>query len=197
MKKKIMTIEFNNIDKLDEFNFFKIIDKKYKENKMDTFITTTGTAKIDGLFTPTAKTIIGNNELFGKYFNDVCISKPFDTKITLADDCVINYLCDNNVSDVLKRVKKEKLKRKYEEDQKRHLEKEALKKCFKNVNINEEKRTICIVWKDGTKTVVRCQKDDVFDPFIGMCIAIAKHSLNNEKYFKDILNDLINEALEE
>ena len=31
-----------------------------------------------------------------------------------------------------------------------------------------------VFWQDGTKTVVKCQKDQTFNPYFGFCAAIAK-----------------------
>lgn len=31
-----------------------------------------------------------------------------------------------------------------------------------------------VFWKDGTKTVVKCQEDQTFNPYFGFCAAIAK-----------------------
>lgn len=37
-----------------------------------------------------------------------------------------------------------------------------------------------IFWSDDTKTVVKCGKDDVYDPEKGLAMAIAKKALGNE-----------------
>lgn len=54
-----------------------------------------------------------------------------------------------------------------------------------------------ILWDDGTKTVVTCQKCDTYDPEKGMAIAICKKVLGNKGNFNDIfkkwLGDLGNE----
>lgn len=37
-----------------------------------------------------------------------------------------------------------------------------------------------VFWEDGTKTVVKCQNGDTFDPEKGLAMAIAKKALGNE-----------------
>lgn len=38
-----------------------------------------------------------------------------------------------------------------------------------------------VYWADGTKTVVKCGKNDTFDPEKGLAMAIAKRVLGNNK----------------
>lgn len=37
-----------------------------------------------------------------------------------------------------------------------------------------------VFWADGTKTVVKCQDDDIFDPEKGLAMAITKKALGNK-----------------
>jgi hypothetical protein len=37
-----------------------------------------------------------------------------------------------------------------------------------------------VLWTDGTKTVVKCQNDEVFDPEKGLAMAIAKKAFGNK-----------------
>lgn len=37
-----------------------------------------------------------------------------------------------------------------------------------------------VFWEDGTKTVVKCGENDIFDPEKGLAMAIAKKALGNE-----------------
>lgn len=37
-----------------------------------------------------------------------------------------------------------------------------------------------VFWADGTKTVVKCQEDDIFDPEKGLVMAISKKALGNK-----------------
>lgn len=49
-----------------------------------------------------------------------------------------------------------------------------------------------ILWDDGEKTVVKCQKGDKYDPEKGLVMAMLKYFLGNDNTF----NDYINEAME-
>ena len=43
-----------------------------------------------------------------------------------------------------------------------------------------------VLWRDGTKTVVKCQGGDVFDPEKGLAMAIAKKAFGNKgNYYKE------------
>ena len=42
-----------------------------------------------------------------------------------------------------------------------------------------------VFWGDGSKTVVKCQDDDVFDPEKGLAMAISKKALGNKSNFNN------------
>ena len=41
-------------------------------------------------------------------------------------------------------------------------------------------RATIIFWEDNTKTVVKCDKEDVYDPHTGLAEAIAKKTLGDD-----------------
>lgn len=43
-----------------------------------------------------------------------------------------------------------------------------------------------VIWKDGEKTVVKCQEGDVFDPEKGLAMAISKRALGNKSNFNNV-----------
>lgn len=43
-----------------------------------------------------------------------------------------------------------------------------------------------VIWKDGSKTIVRCRGNDQFDPEKGLAMAIAKKALGNKGRYYDI-----------
>lgn len=44
-----------------------------------------------------------------------------------------------------------------------------------------------VLWTDGTKTIVRCQEGDTFDPEKGLSMAITKKALGNTgNYYEEI-----------
>jgi hypothetical protein len=61
-----------------------------------------------------------------------------------------------------------------------------LYKYMQNINKNSIKDVIfndpatIVFWTDGTKTVVKCQNNDTFDPEVGLAMAIAKKALGNK-----------------
>lgn len=54
-----------------------------------------------------------------------------------------------------------------------------------------------VMWKDGTKTVVKCQEDDEYSMEVGLTMCIAKKALGNKGNFNDILKKWIPEESEE
>ena len=67
-------------------------------------------------------------------------------------------------------------------------------------NIPEVKKVIfndpatIVYWKDGTKTVVKCQNGDDFDPEKGFAMAFLKKCWGNKGNFNDKLIKIIKEA---
>ena len=55
---------------------------------------------------------------------------------------------------------------------------------IKNVIFNDP--ATIVFWSDGTKTVVKCGKDDTFDPEKGLAMAISKYFFDNAGYFNDV-----------
>lgn len=43
-----------------------------------------------------------------------------------------------------------------------------------------------VLWSDGTKTAVKCQDGDVFDPEKGLAMAISKKALGNKGNFNEV-----------
>lgn len=54
-----------------------------------------------------------------------------------------------------------------------------------------------VMWKDGTKTVVKCQEDDEYSMEVGLTMCIAKKALGNKGNFNDIFKKWIPEESEE
>lgn len=60
---------------------------------------------------------------------------------------------------------------------------------IKDIIINDP--ATIILWKDGTKTVVKCQPGDVFDSEKGIAMAILKKMYGNGGFYKDIFEPAI------
>ena len=44
-----------------------------------------------------------------------------------------------------------------------------------------------VFWMDGTKTVVKCQDEDIYDPEKGLAMAISKKALGNQgNYYNEL-----------
>ena len=43
-----------------------------------------------------------------------------------------------------------------------------------------------VFWRDGTKTIVKCGEDEVFDAEKGLAMAIAKHALGNDGVYYEV-----------
>ena len=55
---------------------------------------------------------------------------------------------------------------------------------IKDVIFNEP--ATIIIWKDGTKTVVKCQEGENYDPEKGMAMAISKKALGNKGNYCEV-----------
>lgn len=54
-----------------------------------------------------------------------------------------------------------------------------------------------ILWKDGTKTVVKCGEGDKYDPEKGFAMAIAKKALGNKGNYYSVFREFVPEKKEE
>ena len=51
-----------------------------------------------------------------------------------------------------------------------------------------------IFWKDGSKTVVKCQPDDKYDKMTGFAMACAKYMFGNEGNYYEVFKKWVGEA---
>lgn len=65
---------------------------------------------------------------------------------------------------------------------------------IKDVIFNEP--ATIIVWKDGTKTVVKCQEGEGYDPEKGMAMAISKKALGNKDNYCEVFKKWLPEVEE-
>ena len=64
-------------------------------------------------------------------------------------------------------------------------------KPYKQIFANKEKRTICVVWKDETRTVMRAHPDDEWDVEKGVAMCFMKKAFNNRGCYYDSFKDVI------
>lgn len=76
-----------------------------------------------------------------------------------------------------------------------HAKKSQLKRMYfsviKKVIFNEP--ATIVFWADGTKTVVKCGEDDIWDPEKGLAMAVTKKFFGNEGFYYDIFKKWIPE----
>lgn len=76
-----------------------------------------------------------------------------------------------------------------------HTKKSQLKRMYfsviKKVIFNEP--ATIVYWSDGTKTVVKCGEDDIWDPEKGLAMAVTKKFFGNEGFYYDIFKKWIPE----
>ena len=51
-----------------------------------------------------------------------------------------------------------------------------------------------VFWSDGTKTVVRCQPGDVYNPDTGLALCVAKKYFGNTGKFNEVFKKYLGEA---
>lgn len=66
---------------------------------------------------------------------------------------------------------------------------------IKRVIFNEP--ATIVLWGDNTKTVVKCQKGDIYDPEKGLYACIVKKVLGNKSNFNNVINKWVTEYKEE
>jgi len=52
-----------------------------------------------------------------------------------------------------------------------------------------------VFWEDGTKTVVKCGENDIFDPEKGLAMAIVKKTLGNEGNYYNAIKKWLSESV--
>lgn len=65
---------------------------------------------------------------------------------------------------------------------------------IKNVIFNDP--ATIIFWSDGTKTVVKTQNGENFDPEKGLAMAIAKKAFGNEGYYYNVIKKWLDKSKE-
>lgn len=104
------------------------------------------------------------------------------------DDDMLDYLL-KDITEKKAEEAEELLKKKIENNKRIEIDKFSCK--IKNVIFNEP-YTI-ILWKNGEKTIVKCQEGDKYDAEKGFAIAIIKHIFGDTNYFNNIFKDWIKE----
>ena len=64
--------------------------------------------------------------------------------------------------------------------------------CIKEVIFNNP--ATIVYWKDGTKTVVKCQEGETFDKEKGLAMAICKKIMNNKGNYNNQFHNILADA---
>lgn len=127
----------------------------------------------------------------GKYYY-VCKSAPHDdgelTKLLINDIKRSFNIKDESNKTPKKPTETKKKTNISDESENRYVPE------IKNVIFNYPSTTV--LWSDGTKTVVKCQKGDKYSMETGLALCIAKKALGNNSDFNDIFKKWIDEPQE-
>lgn len=58
---------------------------------------------------------------------------------------------------------------------------------IKKVIFNKEKRTTCVIWNDGVKTIIKCNPADEWDEEKALALCYMKRVLGNRSSFNETL----------
>lgn len=112
--------------------------------------------------------------------------EEYDRNRLFSDGDLVLYLKDK----ILEEREKE---RKEFEDRVNKMKKDIINSFIKNdikrVIFNDN--TTIIIWKDNTKTIVRCQPGETFDKEKGLALCIIKHQFGDIGYYNEIFKKLI------
>lgn len=61
-------------------------------------------------------------------------------------------------------------------------------KVIDSVYVNETKKTTTVKFVDGSIQTVTCHKDDVFDPVVGVAIAVSSFVFGTKKNFHEVVS---------
>lgn len=81
----------------------------------------------------------------------------------------------------------------------------AIMNVFENTSLKESdikdvifnRKATIVLWKDGTKTVVKCQPGDKYSPEAGLAIAVMKKVFGNKGNYNNVFKRLIAKAKKE
>lgn len=78
-----------------------------------------------------------------------------------------------------------------------YKEDKNLDRVIRKVQINEKKKVVTIVWKDGEVTMAKCGPNDTWDPEKGVLVCVAKRFFNSNTQFSKWLKSVIPESEED
>lgn len=67
------------------------------------------------------------------------------------------------------------------------IEENKMKNQIKSITVNQKKRIITVVFKDGDVQMSKCSDKDVFDETVGVALCIASHFAGSKTKFKNFV----------
>ena len=123
---------------------------------------------------------LNNVKICSEVYNCNMIKKPWDQPVPEDQWFKVIEYCDNDVIAT--------------EAAFNHLIKSMPKSSPHITKVIFNNPATIVMWSDGSKTVVKAGKDDIFDPEKGLAMAIVKKALGNTgKYYNEIKKWLPNE----
>ena len=63
-------------------------------------------------------------------------------------------------------------------------------KLYKKIFVNFEKETVCVLWRDNVRTIMKPQPGDTFDVEKGIALCFMKRWYGNRGCFNDVFKDI-------
>lgn len=136
-----------------------------------------------------APKILSESGSWGITLKDCDINKSLMDSLVMKDSNASKFYTDDTLDYLLKEIidkKAEEAEKKLDEmvAEKNRKKIDAFINAIDKVYFNNP--ATVIKWKDGTKTVVKCQKGDTYDAEKGFAMALIKGLFYNSSYFNTI-----------
>ena len=112
--------------------------------------------------------------------------EEYDRNRLFSDEDLLIFLKDKILEE------REKERKEFEDrvnKMKKHIIDDFIKRDIKRVIFNDN--ATIVIWKDDTKTIVRCQPGETFDKEKGLALCIIKHQFGDIGYYNEIFKKLI------
>jgi hypothetical protein len=112
--------------------------------------------------------------------------EEYDRNRLFSDEDLLIFLKDKILEE------REKERKEFEDrvnKMKRHTIDDFINRDIKRVIFNDN--ATIVIWKDNTKTVVKCQPGETFDKEKGLALCIIKHQFGDIGYYNEIFKKLI------
>lgn len=134
--------------------------------------------------------ILKGSAPWGLDSNVVGIHKDLQNHLNLAVDSLYPHMPSPQMMEqIISRADKELINRVYGKIKTLHHEPDIKKVVFNSP-------ATIVFWKDGSKTVVKAQNDEMFDPEKGLAMAIAKKTMGNKGNYYNSIKKWVDEYYE-